>query len=847
MAHTDTPHSWADARSLFEAVAELDAAEREVAFARHAHRPELVLEVRSLLEWDSRPGPFLDSPVVAPRDLPGDPLVGQSLGPWLLVQVLGAGGMGVVYKAERADDSFTRHAAVKVIGHGADAADVVERFRRERQTLADLDHRNIARLLDGGSTPSGQPYFVMEYVDGLRLDTYCDQRRLGIKDRLELFGRVCNGVRYAHENLVVHRDIKPDNVLVTSDGTPKLLDFGVARLVSRHTVADDPSGLAATWIITPDFSSPEQLAGRTAGTAGDVYSLGVVLFVLLTGERPYTLHGVPPRELGQAVAKVEIPLASAVAERNPGADQRAAVRGTTPAMLARTLRGDLDAIVSRALDRDVTRRYSSVADLLADIQAHHHRRPVSARPPSAGYVAGLFITRHLKALAALAVVVAVVLAGVAAVLWQARIAATERERAERRFNEVRQMANTFMFDVNDTMANVPGTMPTRQLIVSTTIAYLDNLAREAAGDASLQQELARAWARVGDVQGNPTTANMGDTAGAMRSYQRAIDLAESARSAAPDSLDAERALAIAHRGMADVLAWSGDKARALAESEASTGLYETIAAHPSSRFEDRVEAAVAAVKLGDLLGNPNLPNLNRRDAAAAKFTAALDRLRTLNASTPGDLRVERFIGLTLERLGTLHEADQRWLDAEHAYRESFERRRALAEREPAHRNIQRDLAIAFEKLGKIERATRGPGAGIANLRGALAQFERLATADPADVNAARSVAVSREVLALALADASGRTEARDLFAAALATHRGLAARDTGNAQARCDAARLLEFLGDATGVAGGGPKACEHWGESAAIIAALQRAGTPACNTGGSGPAGLAAKLKTCP
>ena len=843
---------WDEVKQLFDAVVDLDDAAREQMLDGPAADRAVVAEVKSLLGWHAETPAFLESPPVHVGELAasaaaGDPMVGQSLGPWRIVGTIGHGGMGVVYRAERADDAFTRQAAVKVIGPGADATSVVERFRLERQTLAGLDHRNIARLLDGGTTPDGQPYFVMEYVDGVRIDTYCDEQGLGVDDRLELFSRICNGVQYAHANLVVHRDIKPDNILVTADGTPKLLDFGVSRILSLEAAPIDTADTSATWLMTPDFASPEQMGGRASTTSTDVYSLGVVLYVLLTGQRPYHLTGATLAAIQAELASAEVTPPSLAAERGAEAAARAGRRGTTTRALAERLRGDLDAIVTRALARIPGERYSSVQEVLRDVRAHRASLPVSARPATPGYLVRKFAGRHTRALVATAAMLVLGLAGVAAVAWQASVAATERGRAERRFNDVRKLANAFMFDVNDTIMNVPGTMATRELIVKTTVEYLDSLARESAGDFGLQRELARAWVRVGDVQGNPSSANLGDTTGALASYRRAVALADGARQALPDDLEATRALAGAHRRMADVLAWSGNTTAALTESQLSTRLYAELASGAAPALEDEIEAGIAVVKLGDLLGNPNLPNLGRAAEAATEFAAALATFQRLDAAAPNDARVQRFLGLTLERIGTLHETAARWPEAEAAYRRSFDIRRTLAAREPAHRNIQRDLAIAYEKLGKVERATKGPGAGVENLRGALAQFERLAAADPADANAARTVAVSREVLALALRDAGAGPEARALLEAALATHRGLAASDGDNVQAQCDSARILEFVGDVLAATPASRQAaCEPWRESAGLLEALGATGHQACNTGGTGVAGVAQKLKTC-
>ena len=845
MTPASSPHPrWEEVKALFDEVADLDAPAREARLA--AAEAELRDEVLSLATWHDDSTGFLESSAVQMAGLGHDALIGQSIGPWHIVSVIGHGGMGVVYRAERADAAFTRQAAVKVIGQNADAAGVVERFQRERQTLADLDHRNIARLFDGGTTPGGQPYFVMEYVDGEPIDRYCDTRQLSIDDRLELFLRVCNGVQYAHENLIVHRDIKPDNILVTEDATPKLLDFGVARLLSSGTAGgDDHAEASATWLMTPDFASPEQLEGKPSTTGTDVYSLGVVLYLLLTGERPYHLRGTTPAKILADLAASPPSPPSVVATTGPTAEARAAQRGTTPAALARVLAGDLDAIVARALALSSADRYHGVTDLVRDLKAYREMQPVTAVPPSTSYVLGKFIRRNRRRVMAAAAALILGVAGVTAVAWQASVAARERGRAERRFNDVRRLANTFMFDVNDTMANVPGTMATRELIVKTTVEYLDSLAREAGDDPTLQRELARAWTRVGDVQGNPSNANIGDTAAALTSYRRAIALAEGARRAVPGDLDAARALATAHRRLADVLAWTGDTTAALAESTLSRQLYDDVAARAGT-LDDRLEAAIGWVKEGDLLGNPNLPNAGRRDEAATAFTAGLEAFRALDRQQPNDLRVVRFVGLSLERLGTLHEAANRWPEAEAAYRESFEIRQALATREPAHRNIQRDLAIAHEKLGKVAQASGNTADGIASLRRALQQFDRLAAIDTADVNAARSAAISREVLGTALRNAKQHAEARTLFEQALATHRTLAAKDTGNAQARCDAVRLHEFIADTLAEAlGPRTQVCAHLRESAAGLAALETSGA-SCGGGTGDQAALAARLRAC-
>ena len=828
--------SWGDAKRVFEAALERPEGER-AAFVDKAcgGNAALLEEVRSLLAWHKGSTGFLETPAARLSDTSAETttaigLIGKSIGAWRILDVVGSGGMGVVYRAERADAAFRRHAALKVVRPGPDSPQIIERFRLERETLAALDHPNIARLMDGGTTPEGQPFLVMELVDGEPIDRYCDEQRLSIDERLDLFRKVCAGVQYAHENLVVHRDIKPDNILVTKDGVPKLLDFGVAKIVSRDgALPEDPAATSATWAMTPDYASPEQVSGRPSTTATDVYSLGVLLHVLLTGARPYTLTGTTPADIEKQLLEFTLIPPSERAVSSPDSEERAARRGLNSLKLARRLTGDLDAIILRALNRLPSSRYSSVEQLAEDVARHRANYPVHARGRTAGYATRLFMRRHRAAIAVAAVLALVVVAGIAAVLWQAAEAADARRRAERRFNDVRTLAGSFIFDVYDAIDDVPGTTPARTLIVQRAVQYLESLANEAAGDAGLQRELAQAFVRVGDVQGNPTRPNVGDPTGAIASYQRAIALAEAVQAQAPGDVAATRTVALAHRQRGDVLALTGEKEKALTDAQASADLYERIGRADGATLEDRINVGLASIKLGDLLGNPNFESLGRAGSANLAYAKALAAFRDLDRTAPTELRVRRLLGVTLERIGTMHEDAQQWTDAATAYQESFEIRRDLAAREPAHRDIQRDLGVAHEKVANVLFAQRNFTEAAAKQRQALAVFEKLATADPADVNAARTVAISRENVAQAVRENGGVTEALDLYRKALDAHRAFRTQDPRNVQAACDAARVSELLGDTLSSAEA-PGACASWRESLTVRQALTP-GAGACAT----------------
>ncbi len=341
-------------------------------------------------------------------------MTGQRIGAYQIERVLGVGGMGVVYLARRADGHFEQRVALKLIRAANSDPVSMQRFASERQILADLDHPNLSRLLDGGVTDDGWPYFVMEYVDGVPITQYCDEHKLGLDDRLTLFETVCGVVDHAHRNLIIHRDLKPTNILVTSDGTPKLLDFGIAKLLDPARAPDRVMTVADSSPLTPEYSSPEQIRARPVTTESDVYSLGVLLYTLLTGKQPYTLAGLSAGERERIVC-----------EETPAAPSDV----VTDAETRKRLRGDLDSIVMMALRKEPERRYSSARELARDIAHHRAHQTVAARPDSVGYRVNRFFRRNRMMMASAAVVISVLIVGLGAALWQARVASRERDQA----------------------------------------------------------------------------------------------------------------------------------------------------------------------------------------------------------------------------------------------------------------------------------------------------------------------------------------------------------------------------------------------------------------------------------
>ncbi|HYW72140.1 MAG TPA: serine/threonine-protein kinase, partial [Pyrinomonadaceae bacterium] len=395
---------------------------------------ELRREVESLLGFQHEAEDFISKPAIAAvaATLAAGELFesveGQRLGPYRLIKELGHGGMGAVYLAERADE-YQKLVAIKVVKRGLATHDLVTRLRSERQILATLDHPNIAKLLDGGALEDGSPYIVMDYVEGLPIDSYCDQHQLSVGQRLQLFRKVCAAVAYAHRNLVIHRDLKPNNIIVATDGTPRLLDFGIAKVLDPSLQTTDDQTATIARIMTPQYASPEQIRGFAVTTSSDIYSLGVLLYKLLSGHLPYQLKSLPPIEIERAVCEKEPERPSTAAART-----REATGASTPQFEIsnpKLLRGDLDNIVLMAMRKEPERRYESVDAFARDLQRYSAGLPVAARRNTLSYRGSKFIKRHRFGVAATALVVLTMIGGTAASIWQARAAEREKERAKK--------------------------------------------------------------------------------------------------------------------------------------------------------------------------------------------------------------------------------------------------------------------------------------------------------------------------------------------------------------------------------------------------------------------------------
>ncbi len=796
-----TSERWQQVKQVFQAALDIEP-EQWSAFVAGACGDDENLrnEVEALLASHKQAATFIEGPAVRPRQaLPLTPF-----GPYQVLRKLGQGGMGAVYLAIRADDQFQKRVAIKVVQSGIDSEEVLRRFRHERQILATLDHPNIAKLFDGGTTGEGLPYFVMEYIEGTAIHDYCDRQRLSITERLMLFLAVCEAVQYVHQNLVVHRDIKPGNILVTADGVPKLLDFGIAKLLKPEYLirADDATRLNLR-LMTPGYASPEQIRGEPITTASDVYSLGVVLYELLTGSKPYKFHTESPAEIFLLVCerdpdKPSLAVAEAAGSDPSGLGEKEKLRAS--------LRGDLDNIVLKAMRKEVHRRYTSVELLAEDIRRHLKGFPVSAHEDSLRYRAGKFIRRNRASVAAAALVVVSLIGGIVATSWQARRAEAQRVRAERRFHDVRKMANSFLFEVHDAIQNLPGSTKARELLVRRALEYLDSLAAESSGDPALRVELAAAYRRVGDVQGGPNTGNLGNTAAALGSYRKALAIAEALVLDHPSDSQAIRSLALICEKYGDLLAWTGDIAGGVRNARRALSLWQTLGKEDPSNAAARRAVAISHLKLGDLLGNPAFANLGDRAGSLIEYRVSLSILQALLAIAPNEVAVQRYLGLIHERIGTMLELENQLPEASRHFEESLNIRERLLAANPNNAEARRDVAIAFEKIGELMALEGNDGAALETQQRSLEILKALAANDPSNVNAGRSLAISYQKLASILAKTGKRPESLAAFEKGREILENLASADQTGSQVLRILSDLLKQMSGVAASAGDLPR-----------------------------------------
>ena len=802
-----TPERWRKVGELFHQALDV-APEQRTAWIERACAGETELrgELVSLLESDraAREGFVQDSlkaAVVSFYEQSAENGRIQHVGPYRLVRELGRGGMGTVYLGERDDQQYQTNVAIKLVRQGADTDFILRRFRRERQILAHLSHPNIARLLDGGTTDNGLPYIVMEHIDGTRITQYCDARALDLRQRLALFLDVCSAVEYAHRHFVVHRDIKPGNILVDETGCAKLLDFGICKLLHADPLAPEETAVGGVGMLTPDYASPEQIQGEQITVTSDVYSLAAVLYELLTGVRPHRIEKYTLIEIERAICEQEVLRPSVVA----------------PKALARRLRGDLDNIVMRALQKDPLRRYASVAELSEDLQRYLSCRPVKARPDTIAYRARKFLRRQRAPLIAVAAIVLSLSAGMIIALREART-------ANENLMQVRRLANTFVFDVHDAVRDLPGSTRARQLIVETGLKYLDGLAKNSRRDRALSEELAAAYLRIGDVQGDVLQANLGNTASALQSYQKALALIDSILARDPANRQASASRATLYQRIGGIYSHTGESRQALENYREALRLNETLAAGDASDERVRKQLAEIHLQIGDVLRTSG-----EYPASLEENSKGLAALIQIVTAHPNDrafvyaaASAYMNVGLSEIRLGRLQDA----LDH---FRKSVAEMQELARLDPANLSYQRGLMLAYSHLGDVLGSPNMPSLGDA--AGAMEAYRRIQSvahrlyvADPVDQRAVRDYAIALARVA------SGMPEDKPAGQVSLLQESARLLQDVarvnpGDLANRADLAHGYNMLGDALYSAGDHAAAVRAYRESESLAETMLDAG----------------------
>ncbi|MBL8763929.1 MAG: serine/threonine protein kinase [Phycisphaerae bacterium] len=673
---------------------------------------------------------------------PDDPyFIPERVGPYRVLREVGRGGMGSVLLAMRDGDRLAPRVAIKLVKRGMDTQELLRRFQLERQVIGALNHPNIARVLDAGATEDGRPFFVMEHIEGQSIDDYCDSNALGTSERLKLFCKVCSAVHYAHQNLIVHRDLKPSNILVTKEGEPKLLDFGIAKLLNAEVLGISLSTAPEARLMTPEYASPEQVRGEPISTASDVYSLGVILYELLTGRRPYNFKSRLANEIERVICEVDPePPSTAVTHpaevytkdgqtRTLSAEEIARKQEARPTTLRRRLSGDIDNIVMMAMRKAARRRYSSAEQLAADIFNHMEGRPVIARRDTFMYVFGKFAQRNKLPIGAAAVMVLLLAAGAAgtATGWiRARanqvLAERERDRSDRLYALARDGIGDFFLGVNKEIKQLDGATPARMRLIQTSRAVAEKLRKEAGDDPALKLILGRALHSLGEAQGGTRGASGGDRDAAIGSFREALTIRRDLASSNPKDPRARADVAETLLNLADVLYLAGQSI------ESASAMQEAAAASASAAKDAPDNPAFVrqhAMVIGTI--GDRLLREQRIDEAEAHYLQHREIAQRLLATWPNDLNIMREALLSPMKLGQIYEDSGRLEAALNEYRAALAGRERIAALEPENASLRRDVSNACERVGRV--------------------LTRLARFDEAEACYARMTALNDELIA----------------------------------------------------------------------------------------------------
>lgn len=732
-------------------------------------------EVESMLEFESTEldplFSFSDAGTEEEIRTPS-PFIGKTIGKYLVLEKLGSGGMGTVFLAARADGSFDQKVALKLIKRGMDSEAVLKRFLNERRILASLEHPFIARLLDGGSTDEGLPFFVMEYIEGRTIVEHSASDELKIEDKLRLFRDICSAVSFAHQNLVIHRDLKPSNIMVTAEGSPKLLDFGIAKVTSAGS-----SLITATqqFVFTPDYASPEQVRGEQLTTASDIYSLGVILYEILAGRLPYKTTGGNFIEILKTVTETEAQRPSAV---------------TNDGQAAKILRGDLDNIVLKCVRKEPERRYSSVEQLSADIDNYLNGRPVSASSDSWRYRTRKFMRRNVYAVSAIALIMLTLVGGMGATLYQARVARTERERSEKRFKELRQLTSTIMFDMNDKIRQSP--IKARELLVTKALEYLERLLQESDNDPEILREVASAYEKIGEVQSSLFDPALGKSSEALESHKRALEIREKLFAEAGGTAAAGNDVMRSRMFLADIHMVSGEIIEGRNYYQSAISLGESLIAKEPNFLRAKQSTAACYARYGQaVLRSGSLGH------SLESYQKALKYYEEVVAADPANVQASRSIGVMHSYIGYVKLETLEFAEATRYFRLQLKKGEELSAADPGNMMFQEAitdghywLAVSLGSEGKIDEA-------LGHIDHAIADQENRADVDTANFGFRNAVADSYLQKGYILAQDDRTADALVSLGTAVEHYEAVIAADAKNLSAKRQLAFTRRYIADA--------------------------------------------------
>ena len=743
---------WARVKELLDQLLDRDPADRALAI-EEIEDPGLRREVESLLAYAGNTGRLDECLYKAVLSVSDSDAMPATAGPYRIERPLGSGGMGTVYLGVRDDDQLPSKVAIKVIQSGGGRY-LWERFRRERRILAGLIHPYIARLLDAGMLEDRRPYFVMEYVEGQPVQEYVARNSLHVAEILRLFLKICSAVQFAHQNLVIHRDLKPGNILITDAGEPRLLDFGIAKLLAEET-SENEQTRPEDRVLTPAAASPEQTTGGPVTMASDVYSLGVLLYRLLTGVSPYAQAKNFEHDAARVIREFAPPPPSAVP--------------SLPARTRRELRRDLDNIIRKAIEKDPNRRYSTVHELAADVERRLKGLPVQARPASLPYRVGKFVRRHRMGVTAAALVVIAIGGGMAGSLYYAHRAHRAEIRALERFESLRKITHSLLFEIHGAIQNLPGATAARGLLLHRVVEYLGQLSGESIQDPVVLNDLAEAYILVASIENGTRGARLGGSPrDSLAMQQKALEIRTRLAAEFPGDRKYRADLESAMWEVAATYSYLGDIQKSLENQARLLAMREQDAARDNTP-ENRYSMTTPLIAIGDLRRI-----LGDLDASLDCHRRSLKIREALVDSDPTNARYRRGLGIAHEFAGYTYTARREYANAAREQGAAATLFESVLKNDPNNTDLQRMALVSEENLCE-SLAYNGRGSEAeGHCKTALEVAREMYNNDKKDIQALEDLASVTSSMSLAVDRAGNPAEAlvwqqhaRKLFDAAV--------------------------------------------------------------------------------